>query len=105
MGLYADSSGVHSKATRPTSTSVMAKSKTEAMGGGARSPSLIDRRKSRPDITFPASAVVMGSNHVMRRVRSGPQLVGVGAGVRGEAGDVTDVIAAPRSTQYIASYN
>src|ERR1700728_2179372 len=58
----------------------MAKSNTEAMGGGARRPSRMARMKSRPDMARPASAVGSGSNQEMTRERGSPHAAGGDAG-------------------------
>jgi hypothetical protein len=69
----------------------MAKSKTDAMGGGASLASLMARMNATPLKVDPASAVGTGSNHVMVRERGTPHSAGVDAGAPAGAGSPVDV--------------
>ena len=72
IGLYIHSAGVMAKITRPSSTSVISKSSSWAIGGGGSSPAAILRIASMPGSEAAAMAVSSGSDQVKVRTRSCP---------------------------------
>src|SRR5437773_5009259 len=76
IGLYTDSSGVHSKTARPWSTLVGDMFSSSAIGGGGILPSISARMKSSPDRPAPPATVAAWSYQVTTLDRGAPHAAG-----------------------------
>src|SRR5579859_6732012 len=81
IGLYTDSSGVHSKTTRPWSTLVGDMFSSRAIGGGGILPSISARMNSSPDRPAPPATVAAWSYQVTTLDRGAPHAAGCPAGL------------------------
>src|SRR5213083_1455224 len=76
IGLYTDSSGVHSKTARPWSTLVGDMFSSSAIGGGGILPSISARMNSSPDRPAPPATVAAWSYQVTTLDRGAPHVAG-----------------------------